>query len=137
MRNREVRKPVSVVPAANATYDVKLPAGHYWLSMHVKSNLVDGESTTIQVIPYVDKAAAQISSLPFEMLEANDVATVDIITLTDGAVGRSVIVVPAAITAEAVASPIYCTGVLQVAVVKGNGVAAETLEILLVATRVG
>lgn len=137
MRNREVRKPVSVVPAANATYDVKLPTGHYLFSVHIKSDLVDGASTKATVTPYVDKGITQLNSLKYMFFELDDTVPFSEITLTNGAAGRSMMASPTTGHANTiVVEPVYVVGGVQVGVTKGNGVAGETLEIMIIATRV-
>lgn len=135
MRNTEIKVPVTVVPAANATYDVSLPDGHYWMALAVKSDLT-GTTTTIAVTPFVDQARSQISNLAYRLYEADDTVAIAVLTMPANAAGRMAVCVPTVAGAENFTSPVYVAGGVRVSVVKGGATTGELLQVTLIATRV-
>ena len=130
-----VERPVLVVPAANATYDVDLPAGAYRLSAAVKSS-VTGTTTSVKFIPYVDAARSQVSNQMFRVFEADDAVAVTNITLPAGAAGRFAHLQPAVSSVNA-GGPIVLPHGLQVTVTKGGATTGEACVVDICAARVG
>lgn len=135
MRNREVRKPVSVVAAGTTTYDVALPNGTYEMSVFVKSS-VTGTTTSVQVFRFVDKARTRVEDLPLPMWEPNDTTHTVTLTLAAGSAGKAAKIGPSPGGIQMAAMPTEVVGGLQISVVQGGASVGEELEIMIVATRV-
>jgi len=135
-REQYIVNVVAVAPGSNSTFDVVLPTGHYFLSLAIKE-AVTGTTTdaTIQrLIKPQDASASVVSTvdLPFYLSTGVILTTLAIDTITNDIVQ----ILPSSDLLNA-GVPVALSGGLRVTLVNGTAVAAETMELTLIATQVG
>jgi hypothetical protein len=133
MRNTEIREIISTVPAANATYDVDLPAGTYYLSIYVTS-AVTGATTKV-AIRALDHAGTAIDE-DFKVVVAAGAAPASTIDLAAGADEIYAIVLPLG-EDPVIVNPAPLAYGVQVGITKGGATTGEAMKVTLVATRIG
>ena len=128
-----VRTVATVVPSANATVDISLPAGAYRLALIVTSS-VTGTTTTVAL--HALNSVGTKNTLSFRGYEPDDSAPVALLTCPAGASVQYMSFVGHAGAAPA-DLPVALSNGLQVAIVKGGATTGEALNIELLATRIG
>ena len=135
-----VHRVTSALESGTTTYDIKtniLPPGSYYLALHVKSALSAADST-VSITPFVDSASTQVAKYVLRLGEPDDTAFVASLTIgsgASGAIGRAIPFVGAVNSPTATA--VTLNGGVRITTVANSSTAGGTLEIDLVATRVG
>ena len=126
----------ATAPAANSTYDVVLPAGHYYLALAVKE-AVTGTTTDATIARLIVPQAGGTSVLAGVNLNFYQATGAILTTLAIDTLTQDIVQITPNADFAASPHPVAISSGLRVTLVKGTAVAGEVMELTLIATRVG
>lgn len=135
-----IRRIVSTVPAAaSTTLAIDLPAGAYYLMMIVNANVTGTTTDVGLLVKYADAAQATVSGKQMGILEEDDTTfAAEELTLAAGVSRRTARIFDVRSPTEVgMGPPVILAHGFRTTITKGGATTAETLEVDIVAVRIG
>ena len=134
-----IKRIVSTVPAASATYAVNLPAGAYYLMMVVYASVTGSTTDVGLLVKYTNDAQTTFTAAQMGILEEDDTTfAAEELTLAAGVSNRTVRIFDVRNPTEVAASPpVVLPHGFRLTVTKGGATTGETLLVDVVAVRIG